>query len=723
MRTTLLLLAFGVVLALPAQAQSTDCAATYATTAGPIPDHIVANCMPPVVAVPNDGPTDLAAGIHNQGAGAARVVTFAQNAPGTLTAVAPSVNPSATAFINSADFAGNDLSTLYFLSNENHLRSVNMTTGAVTTLPNATAPPGGQTYVGMGWDYTTDQMLVIAGATGSGTLGSIDLTTGVMTTIAPITSTATTLWIDIAIHPETGVIYALDIGTDNLVTIDRTTGTSTVVGPIGFNANFGQGMDFDNDDFTLYHYAVNTTGGNTTGLYTINLTTGTSTLVGSFGAALTQMGDGASMTEFDEGGGGPVIFTSADTPIAIPDGVPAGVNSIITVPPGGPTIDDLDIGFDMTHTWVGDVRAQVTFGATTNAVFDRPGVPASTFGCSGNDADIVIDDEGTDGSVENDCNDVDASPAYTVGGHYTPTTPLSVYDGVDATGVWTLNISDNATPDPGTLNSWSLVITPAGGGPVINTYPGTGLPLPLADGTGSDVPGAPIVNTIIVPPSANEVVDVDVEFAMTHSFIGDLIAQVAHDGTTVVFLDRPGRTTTGFGCGGDNPNIVADDEGTDGSLESSCTATGYPVSGGHYTPNNPLSGFDGDDVQGAWTLTLTDNAGGDTGTLNAWAVVITEDLDTASPGDPTATEASLRVLPNPMSSSGTVELTVPTTQSVRVALYDMLGREVMVVFDREISAAQRALISINAGRLGAGVYVVRATGEDFETIQRVTVTR
>ena len=47
---------------------------------------------------------------------------------------------------------------------------------------------------------------------------------------------------------------------------------------------------------------------------------------------------------------------------------------------------------------------------------------------------------------------------------------------------------------------------------------------------------------------------------------------------------------------------------------------------------------------------------------------------------------------NPMSAAGTIELTVPTSQHVRVAIYDMLGREVMVVFDREISASQRAMI-------------------------------
>jgi len=423
------------------------------------------------------------------------------------------------------------------------------------------------------------------------------------------------------------------------------------------------------------------------------------------------------------GGGGPVVFPSTDTPIAIPDGTPAGTNSVINVP-STLMIDDLDIGFTVTHPWAGDVRATLNHGATTIAIFDRPGVPATTFGCNGDNPDIILDDEGTDGAVETSCVN-DPGPAYTPGGRYVPNELLTTFDGIDAMGDWTLNISDNALPDPGTLDSWSLMITEAPGGPIVNTYPSTGGPFPVLDGSGSDVPGPPTTNTITVPASPNIVLDVDFAFVMTHTFIGDLIASVEHDATSVTFLDRPGRTTTGFGCGGDNPNVVADDEGTDGALETSCTAAnpGYPVIGGHYTPNNPLTAFDGADVEGDWTITITDNAGGDTGSLTSWALIITEINPTASPGDPTASEASLRALPNPMTSAGTVELTVGTSQDVRVAVYDMLGREVMVIFDGTVAASQRALISVAAGRLDAGVYVIRATGEDFTAIQRVTIVR
>ena len=296
----------------------------------------------------------------------------------------------------------------------------------------------------------------------------------------------------------------------------------------------------------------------------------------------------------------------------------------------------------------------------------------------------------------------------------------------DATGLapgtypFSLEIDTNDPANPSI--SVPITVNVTTGGPV--TYPSTDTPQPIADGTGSDVPGPPTISTITVPPSIHQVLDVDIHLDMTHSFAGDLHAVVEHNAATSNVYDRPGRTTTGFGCGGDNPDLIIDDEGTGGPVETSCLPgnPAYPL-GVSYTPNSPLTVFDGMNVEGDWVLTVTDNAGADTGGLDGWAIIVTEDLNTSGPNGPVAREASLRVLPNPMSTSGSVELIVPVAQDVRVAVYDMLGREVMVIFEGSLDASQRALISVAAGRLNAGSYVVRAVGETFERIERVTIAR
>lgn len=146
--------------------------------------------------------------------------------------------------------------------------------------------------------------------------------------------------------------------------------------------------------------------------------------------------------------------------VAIPDNNTTGVTSTITVSAAaGGAIQDLDLRLRANHTWVGDLVVTLRHVPTNTlrTPMDRPGVPATTNGCNGDNVDIIIDDEGTNGSVENNC--LNATPAYTIGGRYTPNAPLTAFDGVDLTGVWELNISDRVGQDTGTLLEWCLVPT------------------------------------------------------------------------------------------------------------------------------------------------------------------------------------------------------------------------------------------------------------------------
>ena len=101
-----------------------------------------------------------------------------------------------------------------------------------------------------------------------------------------------------------------------------------------------------------------------------------------------------------------VSYTGA--PVAIPDNNTTGVNLTVAVSGLG-SITDLDFRFDGTvsspdplsttvgvnHSWVGDMIFRLTSpGGTTVTFYDRPGVPASTFGCSSNNLfNLTLDDE------------------------------------------------------------------------------------------------------------------------------------------------------------------------------------------------------------------------------------------------------------------------------------------------------------------------------------------
>lgn len=106
-------------------------------------------------------------------------------------------------------------------------------------------------------------------------------------------------------------------------------------------------------------------------------------------------------------------------------------------------------------SWAGDLSATLTSPlGTVVQLFDGPGIPASTYGCDGDDIDASFDDGAalTSTDFENMCNN---SPA--ISGTFQPIDALSAFNGESATGTWTLTVFDSYTAgDDGTLSGWDL---------------------------------------------------------------------------------------------------------------------------------------------------------------------------------------------------------------------------------------------------------------------------
>jgi len=78
--------------------------------------------------------------------------------------------------------------------------------------------------------------------------------------------------------------------------------------------------------------------------------------------------------------------------------------------------------------------------------------------------------------------------------------------------------------------------------------------------------------------------------------------------------------------------------------------------------------------------------------------------------------------PSPFNAQTSFSLTLASGQHVHIALYDMLGREVVVVHDAPV-ASGRSQFRVNAGELASGTYFIVARGQDFRDTQRVTLLR
>jgi hypothetical protein len=99
----------------------------------------------------------------------------------------------------------------------------------------------------------------------------------------------------------------------------------------------------------------------------------------------------------------------------------------------------------------------------------------------------------------------------------------------------------------------------------------------------------------------------------------------------------------------------------------------------------------------------------------------------ASEGGPRPTEATLSaVFPNPVgvaASRATVNLQVEDAQTVRLAVFDALGRQVAVVHDGPLPAGVNHQFDIRSYDFAAGTYFVRAIGERFSMVRPMTVVR
>ncbi|MBI5914333.1 MAG: proprotein convertase P-domain-containing protein [Bacteroidetes bacterium] len=142
---------------------------------------------------------------------------------------------------------------------------------------------------------------------------------------------------------------------------------------------------------------------------------------------------------------------SVNVPVAISASGTPSVTSTLTVANAG-FADDINVtNLTILHTWIGDLRVELTSpSGTTITLFANPGSGS----CDGNDMQVSLDDEATATYAELNAMCNGTSPA--VLGSFQPLEPLSAFNGESAAGIWTLTVYDDANADGGSLNSWGL---------------------------------------------------------------------------------------------------------------------------------------------------------------------------------------------------------------------------------------------------------------------------
>jgi subtilisin-like proprotein convertase family protein len=280
------------------------------------------------------------------------------------------------------------------------------------------------------------------------------------------------------------------------------------------------------------------------------------------------------------------LSVGSHTIYPIPDNNPTGVSSDLVVPLAGEIVD-LDLDLMITHTWVGDLKVTLTHldTGTSAVLIDRPRVPATTFGCSGDNLDAILDDEATL-PIEDQC--VAGLPA--IAGSFTPNNPLSVFDGESLSGTWQLTVVDLGPADIGSLTDWVLLFGVVKCNGIVATIVGTSAGETIIGTPGPDVIAGLRGNDTIYGQGGGDV--------MCGGPGADSIYAVA-DGLDDTIAGGPGNDTTGFDsaidvdlvagtASGDGNDTVIGIENVEGSPFGD-TITGGPGA-------NKLVGGGGDDI-------------------------------------------------------------------------------------------------------------------------------
>ncbi len=133
----------------------------------------------------------------------------------------------------------------------------------------------------------------------------------------------------------------------------------------------------------------------------------------------------------------------------------------------------------------------------------------------------------------------------------------------------------------------------------------------LTSSPGSAISDFVTLNSNLSGFSSGTILDVNVTLNITHTWDADLnISLTSPGGTTVLLSDDNG------GSGDDYTNTIFDD-----ASGTAITSGAAPFTG-TFSPEGNLSDFNGEDPSGTWTLSIFDDAGGDTGTLNSFSIEV-----------------------------------------------------------------------------------------------------
>jgi subtilisin-like proprotein convertase family protein len=221
-----------------------------------------------------------------------------------------------------------------------------------------------------------------------------------------------------------------------------------------------------------------------------------------------------------------------------------------------------------------------------------------------------------------------------------------------------------------------------------------------------------ITDSIFISQSVT-ISDVNLYIAALHTYANDISVSLKNPaGTTTTILYPGGNTGLGMHM------ITIFDDQADSLIGNTIRAPFSP----RVKPNNVLSAFNTQNSLGWWKIILTDIfPASDNGTLVGWGIQFNNQVITGNENISTNTPGRFYLhqnYPNPFNPVTKIKYEVAKNVNVKIAVYDILGREVMLLVNENKKAGIYE-VEMNAANLSTGAYFCKINAGEFTDVKKM----
>lgn len=215
------------------------------------------------------------------------------------------------------------------------------------------------------------------------------------------------------------------------------------------------------------------------------------------------------------------------------------------------------------------------------------------------------------------------------------------------------------------------------------------------------------VNSTLSVPLTDVISDVNVTLNITHTWVNDItVTLISPAGTQVQLVAQPCTSAS-------LQNITAtfDDSGVPVVCGSN------PAISGTVIPVQTLSAFNGQTMNGTWTLRVLDSFNQDGGSINSWSLNLCKNTAVPLEVDEN-TLLNFSLYPNPNKGNFTISYNSISTNKINVSVFDIRGR---AVFTNDYQNNGFFNENIQLSNLQSGIYLVKVQDGDKQITKKIVI--